>query len=199
VEREGRIAEKARDGFHHGVVTGLIGMALTGLTSGHLAMPGKPRPVYEDLSDVYDYYRKKIGAEEVARIRRECAEKRLPLHDALMERCGWPQIPYDGKLLISHQDALLVGGKVQAAPGYADHVVFLYPSLCEACGTQICVEICSGEAITPGPEGIPVFDREKCIHCGACVWNCSQPIEENPERTNITFRAGAGGLHSAQN
>ncbi|MCZ2075979.1 MAG: 4Fe-4S binding protein [Bryobacterales bacterium] len=199
VEREGRIAEKARDGFHHGVITGLIGMVLTGLTGGHLAMPGKPRRVYEELPDVYDYYRNKIGSEEVARIRRECAEKRLPLHDALMERCGWPKIPYDGKLLISHQDALLVGGKVQAAPGYADHVVFLYPSLCEACGTQVCVEICSGEAIAPGPEGIPVFDREKCIHCGACVWNCSQPIEENPERTNITFQAGAGGLHSAQN
>ena len=199
VEREGRVAEKARDGFHHGVVTGLIGMALTGLTGGRLAMPGKPGPVYEDLPDVYDYYRKKIGAEEMARIRRECTEKRLPLHDTLMERCGWPKIPYDGKLLISHQDALLVGGKVQAAPGYADHVVFLYPSLCEACGTQVCVEICSGEAIAPGPEGIPVFDRDKCIHCGACVWNCSQPIEEDPEKINITFRAGAGGLHSAQN
>jgi len=26
VEEEGRIAEKARDGFHHGVVTGLLGM-----------------------------------------------------------------------------------------------------------------------------------------------------------------------------
>ena len=30
VEQEGRVAEKARDGFHHGVVTGLIGMALAG-------------------------------------------------------------------------------------------------------------------------------------------------------------------------
>ena len=44
-----------------------------------------------------------------------------------MQRCGWPAIPYDGQLLVSHQDALLLGGKVQAPPGYADHVVFLYP------------------------------------------------------------------------
>ena len=28
VDREGLVAEKARDGFHKGVVTGLIGMAL---------------------------------------------------------------------------------------------------------------------------------------------------------------------------
>jgi len=40
---------------------------------------------------------------------------------------------------------------------------------------------------------VPVFDREKCVHCGACVWNCAQPLPDNPERTNIAFRAGAGG------
>ena len=63
---------------------------------------------------------------------------------------------------------------------------------CEQCGTKICVEICSGEAITTNPEGeTPLFDREKCIHCGACIWNCSQD--------NIRLEAGAGGLHSAEN
>ena len=67
-----------------------------------------------------------------------------------MERCGWPPVPFDGKLLVSHQDALLMGGKVQAPAGYADHVVFLYPHLCEECGTKICIEVCSGQAITPG-------------------------------------------------
>jgi electron-transferring-flavoprotein dehydrogenase len=40
---------------------------------------------------------------------------------------------------------------------------------------------------------------EKCVHCGACLWNCAQANPENPERTNIAFRAGAGGLHSAEN
>ena len=34
VEQEGRVAEKARDGFHRGVVTGLLGMALAGFTGG---------------------------------------------------------------------------------------------------------------------------------------------------------------------
>ena len=93
-----------------------------------------------------------------------------------------------------------MGGKVQAPPGYPDHVVFLYPMVCESCDNQLCVEVCSGQAITPDElGGAPQFDREKCVHCGACLWNCSQPNEQNPETGNIVFRAGAGGLHSAEN
>jgi len=68
--------------------------------------------------------------------------------------------------------------------------VFLHPSLCEQCLTPVCVEACSGQAIAPGPAGVvPVFDREKCVHCGACLWNCP----------DIELRAGAGGLHSGEN
>lgn len=199
VEAEARVAERARDGFQRGVVTGLVGMALTGLTQGKLAIPIRPVPPHTRMPTAEAYYRGKISAEEIARIREECTSRGLPLHDALMERAGWPAIPYDGKLLVSHQDALLLGGKVQAPPGYADHVVFLYPHLCETCGTKICVEVCSGQAITPGENGVPAFDREKCVHCGACIWNCSQPRPGDPERTNIEFRAGTGGLHSAEN
>jgi electron-transferring-flavoprotein dehydrogenase len=199
IEREGRVAERARDGFHHGVVTGLVGMGLAGLTGGKLWAPGEHLPHYQRIPSVVEYYKSRIPAPEIARIREECAAKSLSIHDALMERAGWPAIEHDGKLLVSQQDALLMGGKVQAPAGYADHVVFLYPSLCESCETQICVEICSGQAIAPGPGPVPVFDREKCIHCGACLWNCSQPLAEDPERTNIDFRAGAGGLHSSEN
>ena len=190
VEQEGRIAEKARDGFHRGVVTGLLGMALTGLTRGKASLPGNPKP----LPSLEEYYRGRLSAGELEELRRQCAAGRLPLHDALMTRCGWPEIPYDGRLLVSHQDALLMGGKVQAAPGYADHVVFLNPQLCEDCGQKLCIEVCSGEALTPGENGVPAFDREKCVHCGACLWNCWRP-----EGGNIDFRAGSGGLHSAEN
>ena len=199
VEKEARVAGRARDGFHYGVLTGMAGMALAGLSGGALAAPGKHQRHYERIPNLFEYYKGRISAEEIARIRAACAGSSASVHDALMERCGWPKIEYDGKLLVSHQDALLVGGKVQAPAGYADHVVFLYPSLCESCGTQICVEVCSGQAIAAGPEGVPVFDREKCVHCGACLWNCTQPLEEDPERTNIEFRAGAGGLHSPEN
>jgi electron-transferring-flavoprotein dehydrogenase len=174
-------------------------MGLAGLTKGRITIKGKPVPPYQRLPKTEQYYAGKISAEEIQRLRRESETQGTSLHEKLMERCGWPAIPYDGQLLVSQQDALLLGGKVQAPPGYADHVVFLYPNLCTNCGTRVCVEVCSGQAITPGPNGVPLFDREKCVHCGACFWNCSQPLPDNPERTNIAFRAGTGGLHSAEN
>ena len=199
LEKESRAAEKSRDGFQKGVVRGMLGMALAGLSDGRFTLSGEPLPPFQRIPTLEEYYRGRVPEEEIARLRKECSIKGTSLHAALMQRVGWPAIPYDGKLLVSHQDALLLGGKVQAPPGYADHVVFLYPGLCEKCGTKICIELCSGQAITPGERGVPAFDREKCVHCGACYWNCRQPVPGDSERTNIAFRAGAGGLHSAEN
>jgi electron-transferring-flavoprotein dehydrogenase len=199
VEQEARVAEKSRDGFQRGVVTGLIGMALAGLSGGRLALPGKPLRPWERIPPLEEYYRGRIPAAEARQIRRDCYARGVSAHAALMERAGWPAIPYDGRLLVSHQDALLLGGKVQAPPGYADHVAFVYPEECQRCGTQLCVEICSGQAITPGGNGLPAFDREKCVHCGACLWNCASASTGNPERMVIDFRAGRGGLRSAEN
>ena len=119
-----------------------------------------------------------------------------PLHDALMTARGWPEIPFDGKLLVTHQDALLMGGKVQAMPGFADHVVFRDAGLCIPCEEKTCIAMCSGQAITLGADGAPMFEREKCVHCGACLWNCRAGVDGT---TNIEFRAGAGGLHSVEN
>jgi len=199
LEAEARVAEKSRDGFQRGLLPGLLGMALAGLTKGRLALKGQPPPPYERLPSLEEYYRGRISASDLEQVRKECAIKGVSLHAALMPRCGWPPIAYDGKLLMSHQDALLLGGKVAGPPGYADHVSFLYPHLCARCGIKICVEVCSGQAITTGQNGVPAFEREKCVHCGACYWNCSQPHPADPERTNVAFRAGAGGLHSAEN
>jgi len=199
VEAEGRVAEKSRDGFQKGVATGMIGMALASLTNGKLSLGSAPVQPWKRIPTVEDFFAGKIPRDEIAKIRAECKTKNVPLHGALMDKAGWSAIPFDGQLLVSHQDALLMGGKVQAPGGYADHVVFLHPELCEKCGARICIEACSGQAITPGETGVPAFDREKCVHCGACLWNCSQANPENPERMNIAFRAGTGGLHSAEN
>ena len=200
VEEEGRRAAWARAGFQRGVLTGLLGQGLSGLTGGKLNITYETRRPAERLPSLEEYYRDRIAPEEIEQIRRETAAAGTSMHDALMERCGWPPITHDGRLLVSQQDALLIGGKVQAPPGYADHVVFLYPHLCEQCEAPICIEMCSGQAILPDEDGgVPHFDREKCVHCGACRWNCSQSLEEDPERGNIEFRAGAGGLHSAEN
>ncbi|HYG99482.1 MAG TPA: hypothetical protein VD837_10160 [Terriglobales bacterium] len=199
VESEGKVAERSRDGFQRGFITGMIGMGLCGLTNGKFAAPGKPLPPQKRIRNAEDYFQGKVPAADIQRVRAECAEKGISVHDELMNRVGWPEIPLDGKLLISHQDALLMGGKVQAPAGYADHVVFLDPKLCETCGAKVCYEICSAQAIYAGEKGLPMFDREKCIFCGACMWNCAQELNDGSGRTNIEFRAGAGGLHSAEN
>ena len=185
VETEGRVAEHARDGFQRGFITGMVGMGLAGLTNGSVVVHQNSKTAQERTPSVEDYFSDRVPKTEIAKIRAECKAAGMSLHDRLMERSGWPAIPYDGQLLVTHQDALLMGGKVQATPGFGDHVKFLDRETCETCKTQVCVEICSAEAITPGP----AFDREKCVHCGACYWNCD----------NIEFEAGAGGLHSAEN
>jgi electron-transferring-flavoprotein dehydrogenase len=197
LEAESRQAEKARDGFHSGVIPGLIGMALTGLTGGRLHWPVRRRPPAQ-LPSLEDYFEGRIPSRDVQRIREECLARSTGCHDAIMDRLGWPRIKYDDRLLISHQDALLLGGKVQASPGYADHVVFLHPNRCREC-SRICVEICSGQAITPGRDGSPSFDRDKCIHCGACWWNCPHHHPAQSNERALAFGAGAGGLHSAEN
>ena len=195
VETQGRIAEKARDGFHHGVIPGLLGMALAGLTQGRSSVGGEPKL----LPTVEEYYAGRIAPEELRRIMDDCRSRGLPCHDALMERCGWPAIPFDGQLLVSHQDALLMGGKVQAPAGFADHVRFVFTDFCERCAAMLCIEMCSGQAITPGEDGIPSFDRDKCVHCGACLWNCTALLDDDPTGGNVAFQAGAGGLHSTEN
>ncbi len=200
VEEEAKVAEKSRDGFVSSVVKGFIGMGLTGLTNGLINMPGSPIKPQDRIPTIEEYYKGYIAEGEVLEIRAECARKGTSLHDALMDRVGWPQIPLDGTLLVSHQDALLMGGKVQAAPGYGDHVRFADPYTCEACRERVCIEACSGQAIYTNPEGgAPLFDREKCVHCGACMWNCSKSDLKDSERTNVCFRAGSGGLHSVEN
>ncbi|HEX7617621.1 MAG TPA: 4Fe-4S ferredoxin, partial [Verrucomicrobiae bacterium] len=119
VEAEGRIAEKSRDGFQKGVATGMIGMALAGLTNGKFSLGSVPVQPWKRIPTVEDYYAGKISREEIAKIREDCKTKNVSLHGALMDKVGWPAIPFDGQLLVSQQDALLMGGKVQAPHGYA--------------------------------------------------------------------------------
>jgi len=195
VDRESRVAADSRNGFPHGLISGLFGMALAGFTGGRVVIP-PPSSRKKDLS-LEERFGARIPPAELQKLKDEAAGRSLPLHEQIMNRCGWPEIPFDGKLLVSHQDALLTGGSVQAPPGYANHVSFLRPDVCSKCEPKLCVEMCSGQAISRGESGVPQFDREKCIYCGACLWNCR--AEETGEPANIDFRAGAGGLHSALN
>ena len=194
VERGAKEAENARNGFQDGIVKGMIGMALAGLTCGKLSLRAHIPPAHKQIrpfaANSYDGLKLK-DATKLA-----IADGRS-FHDALLSARGWPEIPLDGRLLVTQQDALLMGGKVQAMPGFADHVVFRNPELCIACGEKTCIAMCSGQALTLGEDGAPAFEREKCIHCGACLWNCGN--SPDGEHSNIEFRAGSGGLHSAEN
>ena len=196
IEKEARVAEKSRDGFQGGLMQGMMGMALAAFSGGLLSLGSHPPGPCDKIETPEKFYRGKISADEIAALRKDCDARNVALHDALMDRCGWPLINCDGTLLVSQQDALLMGGKVQAPAGYADHVTFRDRNACLQCATKLCVEICSGNAITRGEDGAPVFDREKCVFCGGCLWNC--PTKVNGE-TNLQFRAGTGGLHSAEN
>ncbi len=195
IDRESKIAADARNGFQQGVVTGMIGMAVAGLTGGRVAPASRPAPSHQPSLE--EAFGSRISPAELKQMQEECASKGTSLHDRIMDRCGWPEIPMDGKLLISHQDALLMGGGVQAPSGYANHVIFRRPELCRACETKLCVEMCSGQALTRGEDAVPAFDREKCVYCGACLWNCE--AEHDGAKGNIEFKSGAGGLHSALN
>jgi electron-transferring-flavoprotein dehydrogenase len=189
VERGAREAENARNGFRGGTVKGVIGMALAGLTGGRLSLRAKiPPPQKHSASPIAGLNPKKL-----ATLAQAALAGGRPLHDALLSARGWPEIEFDGRLLVTQQDALLMGGKVQALPGFADHVTFHDTQLCATCIQKTCISMCSGQAIKLGADGLPAFEREKCVHCGACIQTGQS------SRAHIDFRAGAGGLHSAEN
>ena len=117
VEAGAKEAQNARNGFHGGIVKGMIGMALAGLTGGKLSLGAHIPPAHKQIA------RSEAGVKLKDAAALAIADGR-PLHDALLTARGWPEIALDGRLLVTQQDALLIGGKVQAMPGFADHVVF---------------------------------------------------------------------------
>jgi electron-transferring-flavoprotein dehydrogenase len=192
-------ASGARNGFNKSFFWGMVGEGLRGMLG--IALPFKSVPPASRVPELKDAVKGRIkdkAAFEAAVAEAEKARK--PLHDAVMDACGWPAIPYDGELLVLHQDALLLGGKVQAAPGFADHVSFADPELCKTCTKHTCIEVCSAQALMPSdePGEVPKFDREKCVHCGGCIWNCARLVP-GTDHGNIVFKAGSGGLHSNEN
>ena len=196
VEQEGRVAEKARDGFHRGVVTGLIGMALAGMTGGKRWLGGEP----ELLPD-----RRRV----LPRPHPRC---RAPGHPSTSVAARGIAAPrrLDGPLRLARDRlrrrvAGVAPGRAPArrqspgAAGIRRPRALRLPRFLRALRR----EDVHRNVFRPGahsrPAGVPQFDRDKCVHCGACVWNCTVTLEDDPTRGNIEFKAGAGGLHSGEN
>jgi len=200
LDKDLQVAKKARDGFQNGFMLGMMGTGLTGMTRGAMNVSAKSVPPSQKVKPLATAGDGRVTPDKLAAAVEACAKAKQPLHDTLMNLMGWPEIPFDGTLLMSHQDVLLKGGKVQAMGGFADHVAFPHPEICATCNERTCIGMCSAQAVMPGEEGgTPDFDREKCVHCGACVWSCSKVNPADPERGNIEFTAGSGGLHSNEN
>ncbi|MGA8111963.1 MAG: hypothetical protein WB974_21145, partial [Acidobacteriaceae bacterium] len=138
LDRELEAAAHAREGFERGFLRGLAGMAITGLTGGRLNLPFRHQSLRRPAT-LEEFCRRRLRSCHVEALRADCHVRNVPLHDAVMRCCGWPDIAYDGRLLVSLQDALLIGGKVQAPPGFRDHVRFRDPGICRACTDRICV------------------------------------------------------------
>ena len=192
-------ARKARDGFQKSFFLGMMGEGFAGMTGGRINLNVKPLRNDAIVKPLDSLASGKVTTDALHAAADECAKARLPLHDKVMDLQGWPAIPFDGTLLMSQQDALFKGGKVQAAGGFADHVRIVDPAKCKDCREQTCVEMCSAQAIMPGDDGVPTFDREKCVHCGACIWTCSKLKDDPQELGGLAFTAGSGGLHSNEN
>ena len=86
-------AREARNGFHQGVVRGLIGMGLAGLTNGRLSLAAKIRPAHKQIETLKKFYSRRLRPEQLAKLKHEAATGGRALHDALMDACGWPEIP----------------------------------------------------------------------------------------------------------
>ena len=148
VEKEGRIAEKARDGFHRGVIPGLARHG-AGRADQRQILHRRRAPA--SFPALAEYYGRRIPASELDRILADCRAKGTSCHDALMDRCGWPAIPYDGQLLVTHQDALLIGGKVQAPAGLRRSRRLRLPRLLRA----LRVEDVHRDVLRPGDHARP--------------------------------------------
>ena len=189
VEEEGKVAEKARDGFHRGMIPGLLGMAIAGFTGGKHSVSGEPKL----MPSPEEYYREKIPAAELAKIMDDCRARGVSCHNALMDRVGGRPFRTTASCWYRTRTPCSMGGKVQASPGYADHVRFVYPDFCEL----LCQQNVYRDVLRPGDHGgAPAEFRcsiaKSASTAGACIWNCGVQLSEDPAHSNIAFSAGAG-------
>ncbi len=108
---------------------------------------------------------------------KEAAESE-PVVAVLTCRGGTEQAPrrfqYQGTYNC-RQAALLLGGPKACVYG--------------CIGMGHCVTVCPVNAITLGPNNLPVIDEKKCIGCGACTKECPKQVLKLIPRSKLVFLA----------
>ena len=187
-------AKNARNGFHHGLVPGMIGMALAGLTHGKLSLRGTIPSAHEQI--------RPFSPDDVAGVDprkpsgwRRRAHRRTSAARCADDRARLAGDRFDGRLLVTQQDALLMGGKVQAMPGFADHVVFRDPKFAPSARRRP-ASPCARAGHYAGREGgSPSSARSACTAARACG---TAPNASASTPISISAPAPAD-LHSAEN
>ena len=149
VEREAEQAENARNGFHRGLVRGLIGMALAGLTRGRLSLDGKIPPAQRADSAV-------LG-EECGRVAEGsgAAGARGERRAVSAARCADDRARLAGDRVRRPAAGLASGCAADGRQGAGDAGVCRSCGLPRAgavrgCAEKTCIAMCSGQAITQG-------------------------------------------------
>ena len=193
VEQGAREAENARNGFQDGIVKGMIGMALAGLD---------PRKTFAEREDSRRRTSRfgpfsSIARRPATEAGRRAGHRRWA-HASTMRcsrRAAGRRFPSTAACWSRSRTRCCSAARCRRCPALPIMSSSAILNLCIACGEKTCVAMCSGQAITQGEDGAPAFEREKCVHCGACLWNCghSPDGEHSQHRVPRRLRRPAFG------
>ena len=85
VEKDARIAKRSRDGFTRGMIPGLLGMGLSGMSNGRFNICGAFRRPWERIPAFKDYFNGKISSQEIDTIVEDCRQHGKPPFEPLMD------------------------------------------------------------------------------------------------------------------
>ena len=195
VDDESKIAADSRNGFQTRRGHGNDRHGGRGI-DGRAISPARDAQAQRSAPSLEDFYGSRISPAELKqmqrRMRRQGHFAARPHHGSLRlaaDSDGWqaadlaPGRAADGWQVCRRRRAM----RITCASVVRNSAAFANQTVCRDV---------LGAGDHPRRRGVPAFDREKCVYCGACLWNCR---EADGEKGNIEFGAGAGGLHSALN
>ena len=151
LEKEAHIAEKSRDGFQSGVVTGLIGMAVAAFSGGRLIRRKPSCESHRAAGLSGGVLSRQTQSNRDCENREGCLFN-FPRRFRPRSADGPLRLArdeYDGSLLVPHQDVLLMGGKVQAAADTPTTLSFAIWK-CAAGAVTSCASRCVPDRLSPG-------------------------------------------------